>query len=56
MIGQRAKNKRKSRKGRAEGEEQREGVMGILRFVWERLSLWEEVGGRMMESFCFLSS
>jgi len=56
VIGQRAKNKRKSRKGRAEGEEQREGVLGILRFVWERLSLWEEVGGRMMESFCFLSA
>jgi len=45
VSGQRAKNKRKSRKGRAEGEEQREGVMGILRFVRERLSLCEEVGG-----------
>lgn len=56
MIGQRAKNKRKSRKGRAEGEEQRGGVIGILRFVRERLSLCEEVGGQMMESFCFLSS
>jgi len=28
VIGQRAKNKGKGRRGRAEGEEQREGVIG----------------------------